>query len=67
VKSRAADGKAIDRVTLAKVGAGRVRKPNLGQALAGKKVAKAMPPPTPMKFTVPEVWRSIVKKNGSCP
>ncbi len=24
---------------------------------------KARPPPTPIKFTVPEVWRSIVKKN----
>lgn len=60
-KSKAAK-KSIARGPVADAGA-KVRKAKTTQAPAAMKFPKTKPPHEPLKFTVPEVWRSIVKKN----
>lgn len=61
VKSRGAK-KSIGQAPAAGADA-KVRKVKAAQALAATKASKAKPPQEPVKFTVPEVWRSIAKKN----
>ena len=54
--------RSIARVPVDGAGA-NVRKAKAAQTLAAAKAPKTRPPQEPRKFTVPEVWRSIVKKN----
>ncbi len=62
VKSRA-EGTAIDPAEASKVNAKSVKMARANQALATIKVPKTRPPQKQPGFTVPEVWRTIVKKN----
>ncbi len=61
VKSRVAK-KSIAQAPAAGADA-KVRKVKAAQAPAATKTPRTKPPQEPPKFTVPEVWRSIAKKN----
>ncbi len=50
------------RAPVAGMGA-KIRKVKAAQALAATKGSKTKRPQKPFKFTVPDVWRSIVRKN----